>query len=187
MSRPIPREKLRLDDLLHQIKSEGFEVPRNRLGADSWMLEPPAVVALVEKIRRAGIPLMDFAGSPPSWGILTGFNEAFLLDTATKKRLVKADPKSAALFKPFLRGQDVNRWHADWAGLWMLALKSSGNHAWPWAKAGKHAETTFASTYPAIYAHLNQYRASLVKRHDQGEYWWELRSSLIGTNSTCQR
>ena len=172
----IPREQLRLDDLSGQFKADGFAVPRDRLGEDAWTLEPPEVMALLDKIRRAGVPLKDFAGSVPYRGILTGLNEAFLLDTATKERLIAADPKSADLFKPYLRGQDVNRWHAEWAGLWMLALKSSGNHSWPWTGSGRRAEAVFAAAYPAIHAHLNQYRKALIKRQDQGQYWWELRA-----------
>jgi hypothetical protein len=109
-------------------------------------------------------------------GIKTGFNDAFLLDTETKERLVAADPKSAHLFRPYLRGQDINRWGAEWSGLWMLALKSSGNHPWPWATAGRKAEAVFAATHPAIYAHMSQYRDALEKRQDQGEHWWELRA-----------
>jgi hypothetical protein len=172
----IPRERLRLDDLTRQIEAEGFEVPRDRLGAEAWTLEPPGVIALLEKIRRVGVPLKDFAGTGPYRGILTGFNDAFLLDTATKERLVAADPKSADLFRPYLRGQDINRWGAEWSGLWMLALKSSGNHPWPWAGAGRGEEAIFAATYPAIHAHLSQYRDALKKRQDQGEHWWELRA-----------
>jgi type I restriction-modification system DNA methylase subunit len=172
----IPREQLRLDDVSRQVQAEGFTAPRDRLGADAWTLEEAGVAALLEKIRRSGMPLREFARAEPLSGIKTGFNDAFLLDTATKERLVAADPKSADLFKPYLRGQDVNRWHAEWAGLWMLAVKSSGNHAWPWARAGRRAEAVFAATYPAIHAHLNQYRDALVKRQDQGEHWWELRA-----------
>jgi hypothetical protein len=130
----------------------------------------------LEKMRRVGVPLKEFAGSGPYRGILTGFNDAFLLDTATKERLVAADPRSADLFKPYLRGQDINRWRTECDGLWMLALKSSGNHPWPWANVGDQAEAVFAATYPAIHAHLNQFRDALVKRQDQGEHWWELRS-----------
>src|SRR5262249_38487836 len=48
----IPREQLRLDDLSRQVEAEGFEVSRDRLGAGAWTLEPPGVVALLEKIRR---------------------------------------------------------------------------------------------------------------------------------------
>jgi hypothetical protein len=172
----IPREKLRLDDLSRQVEAEGFEVPRNRLGAEPWTLEPPGVISLLEKTRRVGIPLKEYAGAVPLMGIKTGFNDAFLLDTATKKRLIAADPKSSNLFRPYLRGQDINRWQAEWSGLWMLALKSSGNHPWPWANSGRKAEAVFAATHPAIHAHLSQYRDALKKRQDQGEHWWELRA-----------
>jgi hypothetical protein len=172
----IPRERLRLDDLARQVNTDGFAVPRCRLGADAWSMESPKVAALTEKIRKAGIPLKEFAGSGPYRGILTGFNDAFLIDTPTKERLVAADRKSAKLFRPYLRGQDIDRWSAEWSGLWMLALKSSGNHPWPWANERRKAESVFASTYPAIHAHLNQYRDALKKRQDQGEYWWELRA-----------
>jgi hypothetical protein len=58
----------------------------------------------------------------------------------------------------------------------MLAMKSSSNHEWPWSKAGDGAEASFIATYPAIHAHLNQFRDALIKRQDQGEYWWELRA-----------
>jgi len=36
-------------------------VPRDRLNGDAWTLEPPGVVALLEKIRRAGMPLKEYA------------------------------------------------------------------------------------------------------------------------------
>ena len=151
-------------------------MPRDQLGAEAWTLEPPEVLALLEKIRRAGVPLREFVDAEPLSGIKTGFNPAFLLDTPTKERLVAAHRESANLFKPYLRGQDVDRWHADWSGLWMLALKSSSNHRWPWTGAGDRAEAIFEATYPAVHAHLNLYRDQLIERQDQGEHWWELRS-----------
>ena len=109
-------------------------------------------------------------------GIKTGFNDAFLIDTPTKNALINSDPRCADIIKPYVRGQDINRWHADWAGLWMIALKSSGDHTWPWAEADEKAEAIFAKTYPSLYAHMSQYREQLVKRQDQGRYWWELRA-----------
>ena len=132
----------------------------------------------MEKMRAAGVTLRQFIGSAPYRGIITGFNDAFLLDTATKDRLVTADPNCELLFKPYLRGQDIDRWHAEWCGLWMLVIKSSANYQWPWSKAANEAEAEdlFRETYPAIHAHFDQYRDALIKRQDQGEHWWELRS-----------
>lgn len=174
----IPREQLRIDDLSRQIQAEGFAVPRERFGAEAWNLESPAVAALMEKLRANGVPLKDVIGEMELLsGIKTGFNEAFLIDTATKNKLVAADPKSETLFKPYLRGQDIDRWRAEWAGLWMIAMKSSGNHPWPWAgKPDDEAEVIFRQTYPALFTHFDQLRQQLVKRGDQGEFWWELRA-----------
>lgn len=174
----LPREQTRVDDLSEQIAMEGVAVPRSRFGAEPWNLEPPGVAQLMHKIRAAGVPLREFIGGEPLSGTKTGMNEAFLLDTATKEKLIGADAKCEALLKPYLRGQDNSRWLGEWCGHWMLAIKSSGNHEWPWSKASTSAdaESIFRQTYPSVHAHLDQFRDPLIKRQDQGEHWWELRS-----------
>ena len=47
---------------------------------------------LLAKIRRVGVPLAEFAHVKPFYGIKTGLNEAFLIDTPTKNRLIRDDP-----------------------------------------------------------------------------------------------
>ena len=56
------------------------------LGAGSWELENPALRALRDKIRTGRRILKDVYGSP-LYGIKTGLNAAFVIDTATKDRL----------------------------------------------------------------------------------------------------
>ncbi len=172
----IPREQLRINDLSAQIAEEGFDVERDRLTAEAWSLEPKAVVALLAKLQRHGTPLAEYASVKPYRGILTGFNEAFLIDTPTRNALVASDPACAQIIRPYIRGQDLKRWHPDWAGLWMIILKSSGDHAWPWSTAGERAEDVFQATYPSLYARMKPMQAALTKRQDKGRYWWELRS-----------
>ena len=170
----IPREQLRIDDLEIQIEELGFQVPRCTLTQEPWSLEPPSVQALMDKLKRVGVPLKEFVGSPPLYGIKTGFNEAFFVDTPTKESLVAADPKSEGLFRRYLRGQDVNRWQPEWAGLWMITLKSSTNHDWPWAKEGEGAEKVFRKTYPSIHGFMKQFEAELKGRKNKTAHWWEL-------------
>lgn len=172
----IPRETLRVDDLSQQIGDEGFEVGLSQLNTDAWQLEPRGVSMLIEKLVGVGRPLGDYAGVVPLSGIKTGFNNAYLVNARTKAELVAADSKSASVLRPFLRGQDFSRWNADWADLWMIVMKSSENHAWPWATAGDDAEAEFAKCLPAIHSHLSAFRDTLKARQDQGRHWWELRS-----------
>jgi hypothetical protein len=173
----VPREALETVELGDYVREHGYRVPAARFAAAPWSLEPPEVQRLMEKIRSAGAPLREYAGASPLYGIKTGFNQAFLVDGPTRDRLVRRDPASAELLKPYLRGQDVERWSPSWGGLWMILLKSSENHAWPWAGAPERkAEQRFESAYPALYEHLKPMEAQLRKRSDQGQYWWELRS-----------
>jgi hypothetical protein len=172
----IPREVVRLDELTPLINARGIEVEQERFSGEAWTLEPKAVTELLAKIRDRGVPLSEYVGSPPFMGIKTGLNEAFLIDTPTRESLIREDPGSADLIRPYLRGQDIERWHPEWAGLWMIALKSSGDHPWPWADRGEDAEACFAATYPSLHFHLKRFESALVKRQDQGRYWWELRS-----------
>ena len=86
------------------------------------------------------------------------------------------DPGTAELFRPYLRGQDCVRWQPERRGLWMIVLKSSENHPWPWADAGDDAEAVFRHTLPAVHRHVKRFEEKLRNRQDQGRYWWELRS-----------
>jgi len=103
------------------------------------------------------MPLKKFAGVVPLYGIKTGLNEAFLIDTPTKEKLTSAHPSSAALIKPYLRGQDIKRWEADWDRLWMI-----------FSRKGTQIEN-----YPAIKAHLEKYQGQLEPKPTDyvGDNW----------------
>jgi len=81
----------------------------------------------------------------------------FLIDTPTKEQLVREDPRSAEIIKPYLRGQDIKRWSPEWKGLWMIfALRG-----------------TDIDAYPAIKRHLEQFREHLEpRRRDWGGGRW---------------
>lgn len=170
----IPREQLRIDDLSRQIETEGIELPLEQLGADTWQLESGGVTKLMTKVRAAGVPLSEFAGAKPYRGIVTGFNDAFLIDTATKQAIVAADPKCAEIIRPYLRGQDVDRWASDWQGQWMI-----------FTRRGIDIEE-----FPSVKFHLMGYRQQLEPKpidweggdwpgRKAGPYrWFEIQDSI---------
>jgi hypothetical protein len=172
---------------LAAVAAATYLLPRAHFTKESWTLEQPEVVALLDKIRKNGVPLAEYAGVKPLYGIKTGLNEAFLIDTATREGLVKADPKCADIIKPYLRGQDIERWWSPPSGLHMIVLKSSSDYAWPWADAPDEAEAEkrFKVAYPSLHAHMKSWeslvdpetskRRGLRHREDQGRFWWELR------------
>jgi hypothetical protein len=158
------------------VRKHSQRVPSGRFGSAPWSLEPPEVDALMRKMRDRGVPLSEYLRAKPMRGILTGLNEAFIIPDSIKERIVGQDPAAASLLKPCLRGQDIKRWTPEWAGIWMILLKSSENQEWPWSNQGENAEAVFAQAYPSIYEHLKPYEARLRSRQDHGRFWWELRS-----------
>jgi hypothetical protein len=82
------------------------------------------------------------------YGVKTGFNKAFLIDEPTRNKLVSADPKSNEIIKPYLRGQDIKRWHSDWENLWMILARRGIN----------------IDDYSAIKKYLSEYREQLEPR-----------------------
>lgn len=184
----IPRDDVPEKALDEAVVKLTYSLPIAHFTKENWVLEPPNVVALIDKIRRIGIDLKDLAGVSPQYGIKTGFNEAFLIDTHLCEAIIAKDPKARDVIKPYLRGQDVTRWSSSDTGLFMIVMKSSENHAWPWADAADEpaAEKVFAREYPGLYEHFKKYESvadsrsakpkGLRHREDQGRFWWELRS-----------
>jgi hypothetical protein len=172
----FPREMLGKTTLPRYVAQHGHYVAQRRFSGAAWSLEPAEVDDLMTKIQTRGVPLAEFAGVKPYYGIKTGLNEAFLIDTATKERLVREDPKSAEIIKPYLRGQDIKRWSPEWDDLWIILIPSSVNRSWPWSNADDSAENIFAQTFPSIHKHFEPLVDRLQKRQDKGRYWWELRA-----------
>ena len=141
----VPRDRDTELSLEQFVDEHVYPVPWSRFSAEAWSLESPEVDVLMAKLRQRGVPLRDFVGVKPYRGVLTGFNEAFLIDDATRLRLIHEDPASEEIIKPYLRGQDVKRWQPEWQKLWMIFTRRGIN----------------IEAYPAVKAHLDQYRKRL--------------------------
>jgi adenine-specific DNA-methyltransferase len=161
------------------LEENQMEVRCEELREEGWQLENQHVFALMQKLRAAGTPLGEYVDGKFYRGILTGFNEAFVIDRETRDRLIAEDPKSNEIIKPFLRGRDVKRWSVNFDGQYLIKIESSENKKHPWSGLeDKEAEKVFAKTYPAVYGFMRQYREQLVQRCDQGKYFWELRACV---------
>ncbi|MEN9848141.1 MAG: hypothetical protein RL368_881, partial [Pseudomonadota bacterium] len=120
------------------------EMQHSQLSAECWQLEDARLNRLRLKLTQ-GFPTLKEVYGSPLYGIKTGLNEAFVIDRATKDKLIKQDPKSADLLKPFLEGKDLKKWHAQPRDLWLIFTRRG----------------TDIEKYPAIKAHLEQYRLQL--------------------------
>ena len=119
---------------------------------------------LKAKIENIGTPLKDW-DLKINYGIKTGYNDAFIINQTKRDELLAADPKSAEIIKPILRGRDIKAYQQRWAGLYII---NSHN-------GDKNNPPINIDDYPAIREHLNQFYPALKKRQDQGATPYNLR------------
>jgi len=163
--------------IVHIVAEHGQRISQSELKPDGWRLEAPDMLRFLEKLSRAGKPLREFVGARVFRGLTTGLNEAFVVDRATRDRLVREHKSSAEILKPYMRGKDIKRWCAEFADQFIVKIESSENKDHPWSgKSNGKAEEIFAETYPAIHSHFEKLRSELIERDDQGKYFWEQRS-----------
>lgn len=69
--------------------------------SEPWVILSDIERSIKAKIEKYGTPLRDW-NIHIYRGILTGCNEAFIIDETKKEELIKKDPKSAEIIRPFL-------------------------------------------------------------------------------------
>jgi len=103
-----------------------------------------------------------------NYGIKTGFNDAFIITGSRKDELIAADPKSAEIIRPILRGRDIKRYGYYFADLWLINVHNGIKD--------KNIPRIQIDDYPAIKEHLDLYYEKLAKRSDRGETPYNLRN-----------
>ncbi len=162
------------------LSDNDFIVLKN-LSENSWIILTPEEQKIKQKIERIGTPLKDWDISIYR-GILTGYNEAFIIDGKTKDELIAKDPKSADIIKPILRGRDIKRYKAEFADLWLINSHNrykrfpSNRGVDSRSEDGVLVPPTNISNYPAIKQHLDKYWEKLEKRQDKGVTPYNLRN-----------
>jgi type II restriction/modification system DNA methylase subunit YeeA len=142
----------------------------------SWVVLSPIEKQLKEKIEKVGKPLKDWNVNIYR-GILTGYNEAFIIDGATKDTLIAKSAKNAEIIRPILRGRDIKRYKADFADLWLLNIHN-GTDTTP---------SIDINDYPEIKDHLDQFYPSLEARQDKGITPYNLRSCVYTDDFSKQK
>ncbi|MFZ1240099.1 MAG: TaqI-like C-terminal specificity domain-containing protein, partial [Anaerolineae bacterium] len=142
-----------------------WPLQQQSLRAEGWALVRSQVQALMAKLRRERTPLSEFVNGKFYRGVVTGFNQAFVIDEATRQQLIAADPRSAEVIKPWLRGRDIKRWRVDWQNLYVIFTYHGID----------------ISSYPAVLEYLWPFRKRLEQRATSNNHqWYELQQPQMG-------
>lgn len=130
------------------LREPGAPHARERWRAEPWHIDAPAERALIDRLERAWPALGEVIQGRPARGVVTGCNRAFVIDRATRDRLLDEEPEAAPLIRPFVKGRDVRRWLPEPVERWILLIDRG----------------TSLDALPAVAAHLAQFRTALEPR-----------------------
>ena len=134
-------------------------------GESPWSILLPSEQSALDKMQAVGTPIKDW-DDRINYGIKTGYNKAFIIDEKVKNALIAADPKSAEVIRPILRGQDIQRYRANRVVRWLIDTHNGY----------RNIPAVDINRYPAVKAHLDQSYTQLEKRQDKGGTPYNLRS-----------
>ena len=139
--------------------------------SESWVILSPIEQSIRRKIEAVGTPLKEWDISIYR-GVLTGYNEAFIISTAERDEILancqteEERQRTEAVIRPILRGKDIKRYGYDWAGLWLINTHNGVKGELP---------PIDITLYPAIKAHLDSHWDRIARRSDQGITPYNLR------------
>ena len=140
--------------------------------SESWSILSDIERSIKAKIEAIGTPLKDW-DIQINYGIKTGFNDAFIIDSAKRNEILEAcqsedeRQRTAEIIRPILRGRDIRRYGYDWADLWLINTHNG---------VRGEVERVHIEDYPAIKQHLDNYWDKIEPRADQGETAYNLRN-----------
>jgi adenine-specific DNA-methyltransferase len=134
-----------------------------------WVILSPLEATIKNKIEAVGTPLKDWDINIYR-GILTGYNDAFIIDQKTRDTLIEASPKNDEIIRPIIRGRDIKSYTIKHENKWVI-----------FTRRGIDIEL-----FPSIKDHLLQYYEDLKPRKDNdtsgrkpGPYkWYEIQDNV---------
>ncbi|EJS8868564.1 Eco57I restriction-modification methylase domain-containing protein [Campylobacter jejuni] len=153
------------------------EFSQNSLSKESFTFSDENTSALKAKIERIGTPLKEWQGLNIYRGILTGYNEAFIITTKKRNEILAnckdeaEKERTAKLIRKMLRGRDIKRYSYEWVGLWVINTHNGYKN-----KNGEKVEAINIEHYPSLKKHFDEFYPQLEKRTDKGLTPYNLRN-----------
>lgn len=94
--------------------------------SESWSILSDIERSIKAKIEAKGTPLKDW-DIQINYGIKTGFNDAFIIDSAKRNEILDAcqsddeRQRTAEIIRPILRGRDIKRYDYEFADQYIIA------------------------------------------------------------------
>jgi len=120
-------KKLDFPSLPEEVRAVGTQLNERALRGGNWTLTVASELAILEKIQQVGVPLSEYVDDKIFRGVVTGYNEAFVINRATRDRLIAEDARSVEMIKPFVVGDDVRKYRINFQDSYLIFTRRGVN------------------------------------------------------------
>jgi len=141
----IQVKSLKFDSLNDVVKANVSVLPESALNISNWSLASDKSQLVLDKLKINSTFLKDYVGGTIRRGVVTGFNQAFIINKNTRERLIEQDAKSVDIIKPLIVGDDIRRYYSEYKYMYLIFIRHG----------------TDLHRYEAIKNYLQSYRSQL--------------------------
>lgn len=165
----INRQNPQVKIVLTEENNKTFETNQSNFNEDGYLFLDNRLLKVKEKIDTIGKPLGEW-DVEINRGVLTGLNDAFIIDKEKYNELVKKDRKNKEILVPLLRGQDIRRYEINYKDLYLINTHNG------YKFNGEKISEIKIDDYSSIKEYLNGFEPALSKRGDKGKTPYNLRN-----------
>jgi len=154
-------KNLDFSSLSDYVSENKYFVDQTGLEKDSWRLIDKRQGKLLKKLNLSEFTLHSYTKGAIRRGIVTGMNEAFVINEETKDILIKEHQSSKEIIKPFLAGRNINKYSIQFEDTYLIFTRRGIN----------------IDDYPAIKSYLEKFRNRLEPKPKGWKGVWEGRKT----------
>jgi type I restriction-modification system DNA methylase subunit len=157
----------RNEPLIDYINKNGNLYQRKYLNDDSWSFTSKQGETIKSTIEANGKKICETKEIKIVYGIKSGNNNAFVIDSEKRDEIIKASKISESMIKPLLRGKDFEKYFYKFNHQYLLLCTKGID----------------IKKYDALYVHLLKFKDALEKKAGNN-MWYELQASPSETSLT---
>ncbi|MFN4076225.1 MAG: Eco57I restriction-modification methylase domain-containing protein [Cloacibacterium sp.] len=151
------------------------------LSSDSWAILDKEEFEIKKKIENIGKPLNEWENEIYR-GVLTGLNEAFIIENETKEKLCQIESNNQKIIKPILKGKNIKKYKAKWDGLWLIETHNGYKKL-----NGEIIPPIDINDFPRVKEYLDTFEPKLSNRGDKGVTPYNLRNCAYQEEFTKEK
>ena len=142
------------------VQRDGYLINRKSLSGGVWTTADHKSLEMLDQMEKGHKSFQEYVHDKIYWDVKTGLNAAFIINRATRDRLIKENHGCETFLRPIYVGDDVRKWRISHQDMWIIYVPK---------------QVTVPQDSP-ILRHLLPYKPRLQARATE-QMWYQLQQA----------